>query len=595
MTALLLARRFLTETARNPVTILMLVVVPVVFVVVAASAMEEAARALSYHGGPSARIATVGWAAGFIAANAMYFQIRAARAADRRLVLAGLPPSRLVAARMASGLSLALLAAAAAVIALAAHSGTGDLPGRVVAGALMYAVIYLAVGALVGALAAGPVNGIMLVLFVWILDVVFGPAYGSADRLGTRFLPTHYVTLWMTDQPSAHAGPVGALGWSLLWTAAALAAGWLVIMRVTRIARPPGTPPRWHGGGPKRDAGGTPGPAARPDPHGAGRRPPPGTRRARLAAAGPRGPRNARGREALAGAMPAPPRQTAGTAFRAAPARYAAAAGRPGAGQLAAGLRIGLREAARNRTLWVLLVAVPSVFIWLAVLTSPKETAVLTLHEGGRMVPKRFWLPDIHGGIMAPIAIASLAAIAGLFTVLDARSGDRRLVLAGFRAARLLAARLAVVALLALVATAASLAVTATVFDARQWGLYIAANTLIALTYALVGVLLGPLFGRVAGVFVAFLVSFIDLGIEQSPIIHPRLSGWSECLPGYGGSRVLFDAALTPGFDDTTALLYALAWLAGLVLAVIALFGRSCAPPGGRPGAGRRAPGSGSR
>ena len=227
-----------------------------------------------------------------------------------------------------------------------------------------------------------------------------------------------------------------------------------------------------------------------------------------------------------------------------------------------------------------LLLVVPAVFVWLAAVTSLDEFAVITVREGGREVPARFWLPDIHGGIMAPIAIASLAAIAGLFTVLDARSGDRRLVLAGFRPGRLLLSRLAVIVLLALLATAASLAVTATVFHARQWGLYAAANTLIALTYALVGVLIGPLFGRVAGVFVAFLVPFIDLGIEQSPVIHPRLSGWSEALPGYGGSRVLFDAALTPTFDDTGAVLIALAWIAALACAVVLIFRRTCAPPG---------------
>ncbi len=528
MTTALFARRFLTEAARNPVNVMMLVLVPVVFVVVAAAAMQDAARALDYREAPTAHLATVGWAAGFITATAMYFQIRAARATDRRVVLAGLAPARLVAARMATGLALALVAAAAAVLTLAARTSVAD-PGRIVAGTVMYAVIYLAVGALVGALASDPVNGTVLILFVWILDVVFGPAYGSADRLGTRLLPTHYVTLWMMDRPSHHAGPLGDLGWSLVWTLAALAVAWAVITRVTRLARPPRHPAAPAGG-----------PIAGPSPQD----------------------------------RPAPPHAGSG------------AAGPPGApsrrrtGQLATGTRMGMREAARNRPLWGLLLVVPAVFVWLAAVTSLDEFAVITVREGGREVPARFWLPDIHGGIMAPIAIASLAAIAGLFTVLDARSGDRRLVLAGFRPGRLLLSRLAVIVLLALLATAASLAVTATVFHARQWGLYAAANTLIALTYALVGVLIGPLFGRVAGVFVAFLVPFIDLGIEQSPVIHPRLSGWSEALPGYGGSRVLFDAALTPTFDDTGAVLIALAWIAALACAVVLIFRRTCAPPG---------------
>jgi hypothetical protein len=180
---------------------------------------------------------------------------------------------------------------------------------------------------------------------------------------------------------------------------------------------------------------------------------------------------------------------------------------------------------------------------------------------------------------MSPIAIASLATLAGLFTVLDARAGDQRLSLAGFRPAALLASRLTVVVLGALLATAASPVVTATVFDARQWGRYIAANVLIALTYGLIGVLLGPLFGRVGGVLVAFLVPFIDLGIEQSPILRPAPSGWAHALPGYGATRVLIDAALTPTFDETGPLLIALAWLTGLTVAAAVLFRRTATTP----------------
>lgn len=176
---------------------------------------------------------------------------------------------------------------------------------------------------------------------------------------------------------------------------------------------------------------------------------------------------------------------------------------------------------------------------------------MLSARENGRTISQRAWLPDIHGGTMAPIAIASLAALAGLFTVLDSRGADQRLSLAGFRPGRLLASRLAVVILGALLAAAASLTVTATVFEARQWGLYIVANVLIALTYALIGVLLGPLFGRVGGVLIAFLVPFIDLGIGQSPMLRPDPPSWAHALPGYGAGRLLIDAAVTPGFDET--------------------------------------------
>jgi hypothetical protein len=38
---------------------------------------------------------------------------------------------------------------------------------------------------------------------------------------------------------------------------------------------------------------------------------------------------------------------------------------------------------------------------------------------------------------------------------------------------------------------------------------------------------------------------FLDLGIVQSPMLHAEPTAFSKFLPGYGGSRVLFDGALT--------------------------------------------------
>ncbi|GLW47488.1 hypothetical protein Stsp02_31500 [Streptomyces sp. NBRC 14336] len=481
----LLIRRYCTETARNPVIATMLVVVPVVFVAVAAQKVADAAELLGGKGDVKVEIATTGWAAAFISAIAMYFQVRSARATDRRLVLAGLAPARLVGARLTTGLALAGTATAAALVTLAARMGI-DAPGRTVVGTLMFAVIYLGIGALVGALVSSAVNGTVLVFFVWLLDVFLGPAFGSADRAVTRILPTHFATLWMMDLPSRHGGRMGDLGWALLWAVTALAVAWAVITVTSRTAR---------------------------------------THRQ--------------------------------------------------AGQLSTATRMGLRSAGRNRVLWALLIAVPAVFILLAALTTPEKYQTMVLPENGRQVTVRFWFPDAHPGFMTPVAIASLAALVGLFTVLDARSADQRLVLAGLRARSLLTARLSVVALGALIATAASVAVTAVLFGARQWALYLAANALTGLTYGLIGVLIGSLFGRVGGVFVAFLVPFLDLGIEQSPMLNSQVSGLGHALPGYGTSRLLYDAALTASFDETGPLLIALAWVTGLALAVGLLFRRA--------------------
>ncbi len=497
MNVLVFVRRFLSDYVRNPVNLLLLVVVPAVFVVVVGGTMADAAKLLGGPGGSAVETATAGWAAAFIAGIGMYFQTAATRDTDRRVVIAGLAATRLVAARLLTGLALAVLASATALAALALRVGI-DHPDRVIAGTLMFAVIYLAVGAVVGSLVRNPVNGTVVILFVWILDVFFGPAMGAADRLATRGLPTHFVTLWMVDRPSGHAGRPGDLGWALLWTVAATVAAWSVAAVRTRRARD----------------------------------------RVRR--------------------------------------------GRPGSvvDQVGAASRAAWRDARRNPAMWVLFVVVPVVFILTAVGVTPDEPITLVLREHGRRIARAFAMPDVHGATMAPIAVASLAALVGLFAVLDSRAGDRRAALAGLRTGALLSARMLVLALAALVATAVSLGATSLVFHATRWPAYAAANVLIAATYGLLGALLAPVFGRVAGVFMAFLLPFLDLGIVQSPMLHPDPSTAARWLPGYGGTRVLLDAALTPGFDEPTPLLIGLAWLTALAVAVTLTYRRAIRPAG---------------
>jgi hypothetical protein len=237
----------------------------------------------------------------------------------------------------------------AALAALWARTGIDD-PARVAAGTLMFAMIYLAIGAIVGALVRNPVNGTVLILFVWIIDVFFGPAIGASDEPVTRGLPTHFVSLWMADLPLRHGGRLGDLGIALLWTVGAAAVAYTVVTATSRIARP-----RRH---------------ARP-----------------------------------------------GSA----------------ADQLAAAVHGGWRDWRRNPVLWALLAVVPTVFILPSDAITPHRLSPIVLREGGRRITEFVDIAHIHAGTMAPIAVASLATLAGLFAVLDARTGDRRLALAGMR------------------------------------------------------------------------------------------------------------------------------------------------------------------
>jgi hypothetical protein len=484
--ALLLTRSFVTDYVRNPVNLIMLVIVPLVFVLVAAGSIADAMELLRGSPGIATQTATAGWAAGFLSGLAMYFQIRSARAADKRMLLAGLPAARLLAARAGTGLLMAGLVSAVALLALVVRTGI-DHPARVIIGTLMFALIYLAIGALVGVGVSNPVNGAVVILLIWMIDVFVGPAGSGGDYVLTRWFPTHFVTLWMVDTPSHHAGRLGDLGLASVWLVGALVVAAVCVAAGSRTARRP----------------------------------------------------------------------------------------HRSAGQLLTALRLGLVDLRRNAVLLVLLVLVPAVFVLLAKVTTPGRPLPVAVTENGVTSTESFWFPDVHAGAMAPIGIGALAALVGMFVVVDAAGADRRLRLSGYRTSVVLAARLGVVGAAAVVITAATLAVTATVFDPKQWPAYIAVSLLVAAIYALVGVVIGPLLGKVAGVFVAFLIPFLDLGIIQSPMLRPVPQEWARFLPGYGLTRALFDTGLTVRFDQMVPLLAGLAWLGGLLIVATVVLVRS--------------------
>lgn len=233
--------------------------------------------------------------------------------------------------------------------------------------------------------------------------------------------------------------------------------------------------------------------------------------------------------------------------------------------------------------LWALLAIVPAVFILLSEAITPHGQTPVALRENGITRTAIVDPAEMHAGTMAPIAVASLATLVGVFVVLDSRAADRRLALAGERPVTVAAIRLLLVLLAAGVATTVSLLVTATVFDPVQWGAYAAGNALIAATYAFVGMLLGPVFGRVSSVFLAFLIPFLDLGIGQSPMLRGEPAPWAHWLPGYGGIRVVIDGALTAHFDEAASLAVALAWLTALgVAAAVAATPRTFTRPPAR-------------
>ncbi len=240
--------------------------------------------------------------------------------------------------------------------------------------------------------------------------------------------------------------------------------------------------------------------------------------------------------------------------------------------RLSTWLRAGMREYRRNRVLWVLLVIVPAIFIALSVAVTPESPGSVALVEGARHFDGVLSERRMHAMTMVPITVAFLSGLTGLFVVTGSAKGDHRLVLAGFRPWEVLAGHLGVIAVATTVTTAVAVSVSGAWFPPKQWAVFVMATLLVAFSYAMVGVVVGPLTGRLGGLYLVLLLAFLDQGLGQSIMLPSGPPVWGAFVPGRGTSRVLIDAAFTDRFDEVGFLLLALAWLVVLTAMATAVF-----------------------
>lgn len=104
--------------------------------------------------------------------------------------------------------------------------------------------------------------------------------------------------------------------------------------------------------------------------------------------------------------------------------------------------------------------------------------------------------------------------------------------------------------------------------------MFIAANVLVAFTYAMIGVIVGPIFGRLGGLYLLLLLPFVDIGLAQNAMFDAAPPAWGRYLPAHGALRVAMDGAFTPSFDEYSALVLDIAWLVALTAAAVAVFRR---------------------
>lgn len=530
----LVIRRALLDYARRPLNVVLLVAVPIVIVMALSGELAAFSKLLSTTSSPThLEVATAGWAAALVAGLAGFFEVIGSRATDRRLAAASGRATPVVAGRLGASAVLAAAAGATALLALAARAGIDD-PLRAVSAVVVVAVIYVAIGVLVGTLVRSEMNGALIVSVIWMLDVFVGAGLGGGSSVITRVFPLHFPTMVLTSQAAHHGGPLGDVGWSLIWAVGLSALG---VARLALTARPA-----------KRTA------------------------TAPVLASGPAPQASAASLSSLPAveAVPALPPPVAAT-VREAPSVAPGLRPRP-QNRLAAASRAAMRDYGRNRVLWVLLLVVPVLFIALAAEQTPTKLMPVDLVAGARHFTAMISLRHVHAAEMASVASALLAGIAGLFIVTGSADGDRRLVLAGFRPREILAGYLGAIAGAATLTTVVSLAVSAAFFSPQEWVQYAGADLLIALTYAMIGVLFGPLTGRLGGLYLILVLAIVDVGYGQTVMFKPFPPTWGAFLPARGAGRLLLGGAFSAGSAQIGYLLLALGWLAALTAAAAFVF-----------------------
>lgn len=232
--------------------------------------------------------------------------------------------------------------------------------------------------------------------------------------------------------------------------------------------------------------------------------------------------------------------------------------------------RISVRETARNYVLIGLLIALPIAFITIAFAVTQDAQMPIELAIDGEYQVVMRGLPEVHGVAMTPLTSTILAGIVGLLLMQDAKIVDGRLVLAGYQAREVVLARFGTLGILVMLVTAVSVGVMAVDVMPEQPMLFILAMFAVTLVYGLVGMLLGIVFDRMAGLWTILIVSMLDVGLFQSPLFPMGEDAWwVKILPGHHPMEVVYDAGLTDQPDTLAHLGFGFLYL--VIIGTIAI------------------------
>jgi hypothetical protein len=221
---------FLREHLRARMTLAMLVALPALFVLVSASVLGEFAKALGGSvAGNSASALGAGWAAAFLAGALGFFQVASSREADRRLALAGMGPGRVAVARISASIALGLLITVVAFLTLWLVAGIAH-PVHAFVAILIFSLIYIGIGTLVGSFISDPLEGSLTVAFIFLIDAFSGPGMSGSGGIA-QLMPTRKTADVLIAAGAGQSSPTGdwiAVGLTTLGAlAVAAVAFWL--------------------------------------------------------------------------------------------------------------------------------------------------------------------------------------------------------------------------------------------------------------------------------------------------------------------------------------------------------------------------------
>lgn len=186
---------FLREYYRTPLNLVLLVAIPTLLILSFGESLSRLAGIFDI-----ALTAAMGqsmgamWAAAFLTGIMGFFMMAGAREADRRLVRAGYSTVDVVLLRFGAVALLGALATLASYAVLLTQLTPEDYAQTLL---VMYlgALLYGAVGILIGSLIAGELEGSFALLFFFVMDAFIGsPLFGDAPEFPFGLLPTFYPT-----------------------------------------------------------------------------------------------------------------------------------------------------------------------------------------------------------------------------------------------------------------------------------------------------------------------------------------------------------------------------------------------------------------